>query len=521
MKQFVQRFRELVTGALSGWDRLRFRGTKRLVANMRGMTRYLRYLGIGFKDFKDFAQAKTDLMRQAIDEQARAIGQPKVYFLNSSKTKKEDRALEIAALHGRTSGLLAVMSCIEPCMSFRIHPNRETKYLDLALEQLKCLHYYHYFRDPKVGLLHVRQQTWFPFTTQICLNGRDWLQHQLDRAGVGYLKRDNCFAKVDDVDAAQRLLNAQVKADWPKLLEAWTAASNPVADRLFREFPLHTYWSLDESEWATDIMFRSVESLAEWTPRFMRHAIEVLRSDDVLRFLSRRGVTEHGVHGKFTGEVLSTLKRRPEGMCAHHRLNRNWIKMYDKQGSVLRVETVINHARDLRTYRRKEGDPTGQPRWLPMRKGVADMPRRAEISQKANERYLDSLANVEGDKTLADLTGSMCALKRWRGRRVRALNPLAAGDVVLLRAVSHGEFLINGFRNRDIRVLLKGDPADPQQQRRDSAAVGRQLRLLRAHSLIRKVSNSHRYYVSKKGRTVIAAILAARDATATQLTGAA
>lgn len=521
MKQFVQRFQNLVTGVLSGWDRLRFRGTKRLVANMRGMLRYLGHLGILHKDFKSFAQAKTDMMRVAIEEQALAIGQAKVQFLSSSRASKEERALELAKLHGRTDGLLAVLSCVEPCMSFRIRPNRQTKQLDLELDQLKCLHYYHYFRDPEVGVLHVRQQTWFPFTTQICLNGRDWLQRQLDRAGIGYVKRDNCFAFVEDVAAAQALLTAQVKARWPKLLDAWAAASNPATDRLFHEFPLHTYWSLDESEWATDCMFRSPAALSAWTPRFMRHAIEVLGSGDVLRFLGRRGVTALGPNGNFKGEVIVNLKRRPEGRCVHHRLNRNWIKMYDKQGSVLRVETVINHARDMVIYRRKEGDKTGRRQWRPLRKGVCDMPRRAQISQKANERYLDSLAQVEGDKTLAELTSRVCAPQRWRGRRVRALNPLAQADVALLQAVSHAEFQINGFRNRDIRLLLKGDTSDPQKQRRQSAAISRQFRLLRAHGLIRKVPKSHRYQVSAKGTAVITAILAARQANTAQLTTAA
>jgi hypothetical protein len=89
-------------------------------------------------------------------------------------------------------------------------------------------------------------------------------------------------------------------------------------------------------------------------------------------------------------------------MRVKHRLNANSIKMYDKQGSVLRIETTINDARDLRVYRASETDPHGPKTLRILRKGVVDLPRRADISQAANERYLESLAAVEtsGRRTL-------------------------------------------------------------------------------------------------------------------------
>src|SRR5439155_23248709 len=116
----------------------------------------------------------------------------------------------------------------------------------------------------------------------------------------------------------------------------------------------------------------------------------------------------------FNGEVSSDLRERPEGMRIKHRVNANAIKMYDKQGSVLRVETTINNTTDFRVFRRKEGDSRGPQKWHNLRKGVADIHRRAAVSQAANERYLESLASVEDKTPLGQLAAGLCQPVRWK-----------------------------------------------------------------------------------------------------------
>jgi hypothetical protein len=223
----------------------------------------------------------------------------------------------------------------------------------------------------------------------------------------------------------------------------------------------------------------------------------------------------------------------------------------------LRVETLLRDPGDFKVYRAAEGDPEGSQDWRPLRHGIADLHRRAEVSQAANERYLDALTAVHQTVPLRQLVEPWCrpalaparrpngpsappaeanppaesaataapaaaagaaARRVARPRRVRALNPLAAADAALLEAVSRHEFLINGLRNRDLRPLLYGaEAATAPERRRQSAAVTRQLRLLRAHGLIQKVPRTHRYVVSEAGRTALTALLAARGASAEQL----
>jgi hypothetical protein len=142
-----------------------------------------------------------------------------------------------------------------------------------------------------------------------------------------------------------------------------------------------------------------------------------------------------------------------------------------------------------------------------MRKGVADLHRRAHISQACNERYLNALASIRVDRILGQVVGSICRPTRWKGRRVRALRPWSLEDSELLSTISRGEFNLNGFRNRDIRNFLFPGKQDREAKRRLSGRVTHRLRLLRAHGIIRKVPHTLRYVLTDKGREIITGII--------------
>ena len=137
----------------------------------------------------------------------------------------------------------------------------------------------------------------------------------------------------------------------------------------------------------------------------------------------------------------------------------------------------------------------------------------------ANERYCQALAPVEDTTSLGELTARLCRPTKCRGRRVRARNPYAPADAQLLAAISRGEFTVAGLRNRDLRRLLfDAAAAAKPEQRRNAAVVSRKLALPRAHRLIRKVARTHRYHLTKRGRTIVTALITARNADTNLLT---
>ena len=364
----------------------------------------------------------------------------------------------------------------------------------------------------------MRIQTWFPFTITICLNGREWLSREMDRAKLRYKRWENSFAWIEDFAKAQRLMDKQLAVNWPTLLDKLARMINPAHDQIFKKYPVAYYWTAHQSEWATDITFRDRASLERCYPALVHHGMTTFSSPDVMRFLGKPVPASGKVRRDFRGQVISDLKDRQEGVRIKHSVEGNSIKLYDKWVN-LRAECTRNNVKGIKAYRTKEGDENGKPAWRPLRKGIADLHRRIEVSQAGVNRYLDAMASVDETTPLRDLTKDLCQPASLNGTRIRALNPWSPQDGALLKAVSHGDFTINGLRNRDIRQLLfPANPASKEEERRRSGIVTRKLRLLRAHGLIAKVPKSHSYQVTEKGRIVITALLTAREANTVALT---
>ena len=503
MLEFIRKHAANVIGVLSGFDRLYFRGMLRKLHYTWGLNMYLCMHGIPFKHaaahfLEVSGRIKAASLRKA-EEQQRPI-----IYQESAQASKEQVALTIARRDGIRAGLICVLSTLEVCRSFQIYRNKQTKLLELRPAARKCLHYYHYFQHPQLGLLHARLQTWFPFNLNICLNGREWLAHALEHEGVGFQKSDNCFTWLSDPIRAQQLADGQLRTNWEELLSSIALQVNPLVNEAFGKFNTQYYWAAAQSEWATDVMFKTPQALGALYPSLVRQGITAFKSPDVLRFLGKK--SELTRHPLFEQAVVSDLKTRLEGLRIKHSVGANSVKMYDKAGSVLRVETTMNDASGFKAFRPKEGDPEGLKAWRELRKGVADMPRRAEVSQKCNERYLDAQAKTENERTLWECVKSSGKRVLWKGRPARALN-LLGQDGEILEVLGRGEHALNGFRNRDLQAHLYGKiAATKEEAKRRCGKVTRLLRLLRAHQIIEKVQKTHRYQLTAKGRETTIAL---------------
>lgn len=514
MRQFIAKYAGRVAGVLSGFDRLVLRGSLRRISYEFGMMGYLWANQVRLTEFGRHAREVSEAVKEASLREACATGRP-VQYLYSSRTSKEETARAIAERDGIREGLVCVLSCVEPCLSYDVYRNPETKQLDLVLRSRKCLFLYHYWMHRKLGFMNARLQTWFPFPVQICLNGREWLARQMETAGIDYQRSDNCFPWVADYDRTQQLLDAQLQVKWPPLLNGIARQLNPIHEQVFSALPTDYYWSTFQSEWATDMVFRKAEDFRRLYPMLIEHGITTFSSPDVMRFLGHKVPTHGWVNGHYQGEVVSNVKQRAEGVRIKHWGAGNSVKLYDKaqtaKGSVMRVETTINNEASFRVFRPKEGDAGGKKQWRKMRKGIADLHRRAEVSQGVNDRYLEALAHVDDSTVLRDYTARVETPVRWKGKRVRALHPFAGPDSALLQAISRGQFLIHGVRNRElVPLLFSSARTDEKERRRRSSVVSRKLRLLRAHGVLRKVPHTHRYHLTAFGRQLCAAILAAQ-----------
>ena len=513
VEKFLARYSSRVTSVVSGFDRVVFRGALPRLRD-RGMHVFLGHCGKQIIDFAKFAQETTARVEEAALVDA-VEGERPIRYLDRTSTSKEELARNLLVEHPIDEGLICVLKAVEPCMSFEYKRSPNPTERGLRLVPRKCLHLYKYFVHPVFGFMNARIQTWFPFNVQICLNGREWLARQLQRRHSKFIKVDNCLPQLGNPELAQRLMDEQLRTDWPSALGSIARELNPLHDEIFRPWPMDYYWIAYQTEWATDVSFKDAASLATIYPAFVRHAMHHFKSEDVMRFLGRKA------HARFLGELTSRFKHRPEGMRVKHWIDGNSIKMYDKADRVLRVEATIGEPRPFRVFRPAEDAPGGKAKWMEMRKGVADLHRRAQVSQRANESYLDALSVVDDTTPCGQLFDAVARPVADGGRRYRGLRIGDPREVELLSAIARGEFKTAGFRNRDIRRLLHPQSATmaPHEQRRCAARIGRRLRLLRAHGLIRKVQRSHRYELTARGRLLTAALFALRDATLGSLLG--
>jgi len=521
MHEFIVKYGEKMQGVVSGFDRLVFRGTLRVINYAEGMHAYLCRKQVWLGDFAQHVQAVSERLKASSLVQAQKLGRT-ILYLASSQTDKDAVARRIATRQKITSGLVCVLSCVEPCQSFEVHRNPKSKKLELVSRLRKCLFLYHYAIHPVFGFMNARIQTWFPFPVQICLNGREWLARQMEAEGLKYVRQDNCFPWIEDFPRAQQLLDQQWKLPWRKPLDAIARQLHPRHGELFDQFPASYYWSTFQSEWATDLVFREPGELKRLYPILVHHALTTFASPDVMRFLGYPIPLHGGVHGNFKGEVRSDVRQREDGVRIKHSVEGNSVKAYGKAltvvGSILRVETTVTQPEEFKVYRRKEGDTKGPRAWRKMRRGIADLPQRARVSQQCNQRYLAALATVEASPRLEELAERLERPTRWKGKRVRGLHPFSGPDSTLFQVISRGESTLCGFRNADLpRRLFSRQPTSVEEKRRNSAWVSRQIRLLRAHHLIQKVPHENRYHVTAFGRQAITTVLAARQAAVSDL----
>jgi hypothetical protein len=505
---FEQLHRDQVVGSLAMFDRLIFKGYLSRLFRPGSLRAWLWSQGVPITGFGAYVKKATEELVANAERVAADAGRPNLYVFGPSTgagPSKDDTARRIAERDGISEGLVCVLRAVEPCTTFELRGHRSGQVQTVPTSG-RCLHVYFYLIDPEFGFMHVRVQTWIPYTVQVYVNGREWLARQLDTAGVGYLRHDNALLRIDDVGKAAELCDRFAHRAWPRLLNVFARWANPHLHALEQANFGGYYWVIDQAEVATDVMFHDRPSLTAIMPDLVRHATLSLSSVDVLHFLGRK------LHPALAAEVLTDAKRRPEGWRVKHRLARNWVKVYDK-ASVLRVETTINNPREFRTLRViTDDDGRRERRWCPMNKGVCNMWRYFQVGIGANRRYLEALAAAQPNGEGVAALDALCRSRNRNGRHHARFHPLQPADLALFRAVLAGGNTIVGFRNHDLVHRLYSRPAtDDDERRRRCARASRLIAKLRGHGLVAKVRGARLYRVSPHGQRVLAAALAVHD----------
>jgi hypothetical protein len=244
-------------------------------------------------------------------------------------------------------------------------------------------------------------------------------------------------------------------------------------------------------EYATDLAFRSTATLGPLYEQFIRQSVLTVKAEQVATFLGRQ------ITSQLAQEIGSQFSTRFEGTCVKHRFGKSSIKMYDKSGIVLRIETTANDVSFFKHHRKLEhrnGPPTRE--LAPVKKSIYSLIDLREILLGCNRRYLAHLAS------LADFSAGVRALSRLTrsrevdGKTAKGINFFDPGDNALLHALQNPRTNIAGVRRAD---LLPGlGMFSPNR-------LSRQLRRLLDIGVIKRATGTYRYYLTKAGRAGTAA----------------
>lgn len=514
MKQLINSLGERVLGVASGFDRIVFQGMIRPLMYSEGAMGFFQRRRILFKDARRWVTEQTERLVSAVEEWSLRECGERIAYLPSTSLRKEAIARERQKEKGISTGVVGVWSCVEAGGSYRLVPAEGAP--QLRYFNGRCKHLYIYMDHPEYGFMSIRTQTWLPYKIQIALNGREWLARQLERAGVGFERLGNKVLFVEDFGEMQKLLDQQLATTWWSLLDSFVPIAFPTMNATLGTDLSYT-WTTWQSEWATDLLFRGRSELDSIMGAVMRHAFIGGHPERVLRYFGHPLKSNGQPRSDFGGSLKTTLLKLDEGCRIRHWHGRNSVKMYNEL-NVLRIESTINDPRAFRVRRRRQGANDGeQTKVLPLRKGVADMTRRARICQGINDRFADHVATTRSAIPLHCILQSVTHRSRRRGRSVRGLDPTGK-DLEFLKVVADPRFLVGGFANKDLRQLLATtDRYLGKSEKQQSGMTTRSLRLLRDHGLIRRLPKARRYQLTASGRQLVACLQAALAASTEQL----
>ncbi len=482
----TERYRDRLAGVLSCYDRIVITGTLPGVCYAGGMTSFLYARGIRIFDYAQFAQPLRERIRAAAQEACAKAG-IEIEHIHKAHIRKEEVVAKVLARRGEHPGLVHVISAMEACESYQPWHDKRSGKTFLKPDSGKCLHYYFYFVDEQFGLCYLRVPTWAPFRLQFYCNGHSWLAKQLSAAGIEFALADNALVRIADFERAQALADSLRPDELHRRLDRYAKRFCPVLDVFGQTY----HWSLMQVEYSTDLIFRSEATLKPLYEQLSREAVLSVKAEQVASFLGKK------ITALLAQEIGSRFATRIEGTCIKHRFGKIGVKMYDKFGCVLRLETTTNDVSFFKHHRKvehREGHTTRE--LAPMKKTIYSLIDLRETLAGCNRRYLEFLSAIEdissGQRDLVRLSEP----QQDGERTIKGLNFFQRTEQRLLRALQRPEFNIHGMRRADLKRFV-AELSD--------SALSRQLHRMRLLGLIKRVAHTYRYYLTRLGRAAIAA----------------
>lgn len=483
------RYAEQLQGSLRCFDRVIVHGTLVDVAHPGALLVSMQAAGFRPRDLARFGQPITAKVRDHIIGLARQNGL-EIEMVTRKDFRQEDRVAKILKTRGMHPGLVHIFAVKESGMVFDTRHARADGYAEVIVRRGACLHYYLYWIDPLLGLIHVRVPTWLPLRLQVYFNGHSWLANQLKGLGIAYEMADNALSQCADWKGAQRVADQLDPRDLHHKLKELTEQCCPASN----QFPNGYHWCLSQVEYAQDLVFKQPARVDGLFEELARQALLAIKADDVARFLGKRLPM-----GQDT-QLNSHLGRRHAGLRLKHSFGPASVKLYNKPGGILRIEMTTYDVSFFKHHRKVvHQDGTEEQCLAAMKKSIYSLVDLAALMQAGLKRYSQWLAGLrEHTAGQRDTTRLGRTARDKHGRSYRGFNPFLDQDEKLLQTLLRGEHALAGVTVRRLRKLLEGWTG---------GRISRLLKRFRLHGLLRKVGHTYTYHLTALARRVVTAVL--------------
>ena len=416
----LERYRDRIAGVLTCYDRMLITGTLPGACYAAGMTSFLNAKHIRIFDYPHFAEPLRESIRTNAEALAASAGVT-IQYIAKAHVRKESVVAAVIEARGDHPGLVHIISVMEACSSYHAWHDKRTHQTSLRPTSGKCLHYYFYFIDAELGLVYLRVPTWCPFRLQFYCNGHSWLARQLTAVSINYTLADNAFLRIDDWERAQQLADSLSPEVLHRILDRYASQCCPILDVFGQTY----HWSLMQIECSTDLAFRSEAIMKPLYEALSREAIVSVKAPQVMHFLGKKMTPQ------LAQELESRLSTRIEGTCIKHRLGKNSVKMYDKFGRVLRIETTTNDVSFFKHHRKVEHrDGLATREQAAVKKSIYDQRKSPwdslidlrEILPGCNRRYLEFLSALDDFSAGTRCLGKLTTPKEIDGHRIKGFN---------------------------------------------------------------------------------------------------
>jgi hypothetical protein len=488
MKMLVtEKYRDKISGIINCYDRINIRCSAGMLGYADGMEMFFNILGRRCFDFHKVFEPVTEAIKKNAEKIASENNLTIEYVRNVGAFRKDDKIADILAERGEHEGIVKIYSQLEMSNTYKPWTDKETGKTGFKFDKTKCLHYYFYFVDRKLGLCFVKVPTIAPFTATIYFNGHGLLESKLKAANIGYQRQENAFVHIEDYKKAQELSDKIRVEDIHSAFDAFMRKYCPLP----REWDLGWNYSISQIEYAMDIIWKKQDELKPVYDNIIKTAMHTVTPENIASFLGKRLTV------KFEGEMGSRYNERVLGTRIKHQMGEISVKVYDKFGKVLRIEVTAWDVSKLNTFRdvfKRNGEI--EAKVAPVKKNIYSLFVLASVFKAIIMRYLEFISSFDDPTSGIKKLESVTSDKKMEKKTFKGLNFFNKQDESILMAIANGKYTICGLRAKDLKSKFPDLP---------SWKISNILARLKNLGLLRRIKNSYKYHVTSLGKSVIVA----------------